>query len=67
MEKITVQEAAKRMHKTPQFVRLGLQQGIFSWGVAIKTSSQWSYWINPVKFAEAMGMTVEELMKEIGE
>lgn len=50
MERITVQEVAKRMNASPQFVRLGLQQGKFNFGYAVKTSSKWTYWISKERF-----------------
>lgn len=33
-----VEEAAKRLEMNPQTLRLALQQGLFPFGVAIKTS-----------------------------
>ena len=33
-----VEEAAKRLNMNPQTLRLALQQGLFPFGVAIKTS-----------------------------
>ena len=40
------------MGKSPQFVRLGLQRGAFSFGSAVKVTSRWSYHISPKKFKE---------------
>ena len=34
-----VEEAAKRLQMNPQTLRLALQQGLFPFGVAVKTSS----------------------------
>lgn len=39
--------------KSEQFVMVGLQQGIFPWGYAVKMSSKWTYFINAVKFYES--------------
>lgn len=40
-------------------VRKGLQQGIFPWGYAIKTSeNRWAYFINAKRFAEIEGVTI---------
>lgn len=47
---MTVDEAAEIMGASSQFIRVGLQQGIFSWGYAVKMSSQWTYYINREKF-----------------
>lgn len=49
--KLTVKEAAALMGVTPQFLRLGLQQGRLPFGVAVKFK-RWSYYINPAKFYE---------------
>lgn len=55
---VPVETAAKLMHKKNNFVYEGLQQGIFPWGYAVKTSSQWSYFISSVKFTEHTGIPV---------
>ena len=47
---VTVNEAAKIMGKTPQFIRIGLQRGLLPIGVAYKTDStneQYDYYISP--------------------
>ena len=50
-----VKEAAKRLGKSEQFVRIGLQRGILPIGVAIKTSSRWNYHISKKKLIEYIG------------
>lgn len=50
--RLSVWEVAQKMNASEQFVRVGLQQGIFPWGYAVKMSSQWTYFINAVKFHE---------------
>lgn len=45
-DKITTQEVARRLGKSQQFVRIGLQRGTLPFGYAVKTSSRWSYQIN---------------------
>lgn len=52
MKKFTVAEAAKRMGVSPQFVRIGLQQGRLPFGTAVKMSTRWTYYINEEKFLE---------------
>ncbi len=47
--KLTVNEAAYLMGVTPQFLRLGLQQGRFPFGTAVKMK-RWSYYVNSKKF-----------------
>jgi len=51
--RLSVWEVAQKMNVSEQFVRVGLQQGIFPWGYAVKMSSQWTYFINAVKFYES--------------
>ncbi|MDD3052449.1 MAG: hypothetical protein PHR06_15085 [Candidatus Cloacimonetes bacterium] len=51
--RLSVLEVAQKMNVSEQFVRVGLQQGIFPWGYAVKMSSQWTYFINAVKFYES--------------
>lgn len=50
-----VKEAAKRLGKSEQFVRVGLQQGIFDFGYAVKMSSIWTYHISEKKLNDYMG------------
>lgn len=50
--RMTVQEASKLMKVSEQFIRVGLQQGIFPWGHAVKMSGRWTYFINRTKFTE---------------
>lgn len=59
--RITVKEAAKRMGATEQLVRVGLQQGLFPFGSAIKTSTQYTYYITSEALDEFMkrGKTYE--------
>lgn len=49
---MTVKEAAKVMGVTEQFIRLGLQQGRFPWGYAVKMKGRFSYYINSRRFME---------------
>lgn len=50
-----VKEAAKRLGKSEQFVRVGLQQGIFDFGYAVKMSSIWTYHISEKKLNDYVG------------
>lgn len=63
--KITTSEAAVIMGCSPQFIRIGLQQGKLNIGDAIKMSSTWTYNISPAALAQRQGMTVEQLSGEI--
>lgn len=55
MEQISVRDAAERMGKSQQFVRIGLQRGLLPFGTAVKMSSKWTYYISPKKFDEYVG------------
>lgn len=61
MTKIKSAEAAIIMGCSPQFIRIGLQQGKLDIGNAIKMSSIWTYNISPAALAQRQGMTLEEL------
>lgn len=52
---IPAEVASKLMGVSPQFIRIGLQQGIFDFGYAVKMSSQYRYHISPQKFREYVG------------
>lgn len=53
------EEVAVLMGKDKGTIRLGLQQGVFPWGYAIRTSAhRWSYFINAKRFAEIEGVNV---------
>lgn len=49
--RIMVEEAAVIMGVSPQFIRIGLQRGIFPWGYALKMGPRrYTYFINRVMF-----------------
>lgn len=50
MKKIPVAKAAEIMGVSKEFVRIGLQRGTLDFGVAVKMSSRWTYYINPQQF-----------------
>lgn len=57
---ITVEEAAKLMGVTPQFIRVGLREKRLPFGFAVKMNSQYSYCILKPKFTEYTGIIIEE-------
>lgn len=62
---INVVKAAKLINKTPQFVRLGLQQGRLPFGSAVqKPNGKWSYDIVEAKVYEYLGKKKEGLKCE---
>lgn len=46
---MNITDAAKIIGVTPQFLRIALQQEKFPFGVAIKTSTRWTYYINETR------------------
>ena len=46
---LSVPDAAAMLGVTPQFLRLGLQQGRFPFGTAVKMK-RWAYYINSERF-----------------
>lgn len=47
---MNIQEAAKRLNKSEQFIRIGLQKNRLPFGSAVRTSSKWSYHISDEAF-----------------
>ena len=47
--RISVDEAAKQLGVSKQFVRIGLQRGQLPIGTAVKMSSVWTYYISADK------------------
>lgn len=59
IKKMLPEEAAVFLGMDKGTVRKGLQQRVFPWGYAIKTSeNRWAYFINARRFAEIEGVTV---------
>jgi len=62
MGNITVKEAALLMSVGPQFVRVGIQQGVLPFGSAVKINGdRYTYYISPTKFAEYVGIDIPAL------
>lgn len=51
---MNIQEAAKLLNKSEQYIRLGLQNERLPFGTAVKTSSKWSYDIRKEAFERYM-------------
>lgn len=57
--RVDVVVVAKLMHMNHNTIRKGLQDGVFPWGYAIKTSeNRWCYFINAVSFQEIEHITL---------
>ncbi len=55
VERVTVAEAAQRMHVSPQFIRMGLRAGILPFGWAVKTGEhRYTYFIVRTQFEKAV-------------
>lgn len=54
--RLSVEQVAKIMNVSGQFIRIGLQKGVFPWGYAVKMSNRWTYFINAQKFSETEGL-----------
>lgn len=52
IETMSVRQAAEMMGKPEQFIRVGLQQGKFPWGYAVRINKHYSYFINARRFRE---------------
>ena len=54
---MTVAEASKLMGVSQQFIRVGLQKGIFPFGYAVQISAdRFTYFISRQKFSEYTGI-----------
>ena len=57
IDRLSPEEVAKLMGLHHETIRKGLQQGVFPWGYAIRTSEhKWTYFINAKKFMETERM-----------
>ena len=54
---VPISEIAGAMHKDAQYVRIGLQQGVFNFGYALKTgnSGEYNYYCPDRKVWEEIG------------
>ena len=56
MRNLKIKDVAKAMGKSEMFVRIGLQRGLLPFGIAVKTSSKYTYYISPNKFYQYIGI-----------
>ncbi len=60
--RVSVEQIAEAMNASPQYIRIGLQQGIFPWGYAVKVgknSRRYTYWISRKRFEETEGIKLD--------
>lgn len=55
LHNISISNAAKRLDKSEQFIRVALQMGTAPFGFASRNKTRWSYHISPKKLAEYIG------------
>lgn len=61
---VSIKEASRIMGKSEQFIRVGLRNKRLPFGVAVKLSTQWTYYISPKLFYEYVGdSSSEEIIK----
>lgn len=63
--KITVVEAAKILHVSDQFVRVGMQRNVLPIGTALKMSSKWTYQISAGLLEKYSGENIEKELARI--
>lgn len=56
-QNVTIKEAASKLNISQQLLRISLQQGLFSFGFAvkIKDSSKYTYYINRTQLEQHIG------------
>lgn len=64
-QRITIKQAAELLGVSQQFLRIGLQQGKFPFGVAVKTSTRWSYYINSAHFMKYLCAEIDNSVNAI--
>ena len=68
MVRVSISTAARLMNKGQQFVRIALQRNLVPFGFAVKLQEdgeRFDYYINTAQFCEYLGITVEELEREV--
>ena len=55
LHNVSVADAAKRLDKSEQFIRVALQMGTAPFGFAARNKTRWSYHISPKRLAEYVG------------
>ncbi len=54
--RLSVDEVARLLGASPQFIRIGLQRKELPFGMAVKMSGHWTYVIPRQQFEEATGI-----------
>ena len=64
-KRVSVIEAAAILGASPQYVRIGLQQGALKFGTAVKMSNSWTYNIQADKLSETVGHDGEDELRRL--
>lgn len=56
--KLPISMAARLMGISDDTLRKGLQDGVFPFGYAVKTSKKWTFWISAPRFTQETGIPV---------
>lgn len=56
--RMPVDMAARLMGVSRKTIMLGLQDGVFPFGYAVKTSGSWTYWLSAPRFTQETGIPV---------
>ena len=68
MKRVRVEDVANMLGVTAPIVRVGIQQNLLPFGVAIKQNSRYEYLIFPEKLIECVGKErFDTVMKEVRE
>ena len=59
--RLSVKDAAVLMEADQQFIRIAMQRGHLPIGIALKKSSQYTYYISKQRFAEYTGISMEDI------
>lgn len=63
--RIQVSEAATILGTSPQFIRIALQREKLPIGIAVKTSTQWTYLISEPQLAAFSGKDIQAELNKI--
>lgn len=65
-QRITIKQAAELLGVSQQFLRIGLQQGKFPFGIAVKTSrNRYTYYINSTQFVKYLSGEIDNSVNAI--
>lgn len=63
--RLSINQTAKIMQLDKQFLRLALQRNLLPIGIAVKTSSVYTYYIDSKKVADYLGRSESEVLSQL--